>query len=179
MALGINGYNDVFRNFAEFAQKSLEAGDEKAIAAVDEQHSLDGRKILTVSDSFSDYLKNWSTWTRRGDAKSANDFARLAAKYVDDAAKAMGAELSRPQKKLAESLVVKYGTDMSEMNAQMFAKFVVRLPLTDDSADLAAPQSRQNDPVLFGSASFTQRLVIDLTQDIPTVVDYKLSQTIA
>jgi len=25
MALGINNYNDVFRNFAEFAQKSLEA----------------------------------------------------------------------------------------------------------------------------------------------------------
>ena len=47
------------------------------------------------------------------------------------------------------------------------------------SADLAAPQSNQNDPVFFGSASFTQRLVIDLTQDIPTVVDYKLSQTIA
>ena len=36
MALGINSYNDVFRNFAEFAQKSLEAGDEKAIAAVDD-----------------------------------------------------------------------------------------------------------------------------------------------
>ena len=47
------------------------------------------------------------------------------------------------------------------------------------SADLAAPQSNQNDPVHFGSATFTQRLVIDLTQDIPTVVDYKLSQTIA
>ena len=206
MALGINSYNDVFRNFAEFAQKSLEAGDEKAIAAVDEQQSLDGRKILTVTNSFSDHLKNWNTWTRRWDAKSANDFARqlfrdsvasmfggeakipesvkkamilgdynsgkpltarrilavkvaidavgtqaaaplksenpvkmnarLAAKYVDDAAKALDVELSRPQKKLAESLIVKYGTDMPETNARMFAKFVVRLPLTDDSADL-------------------------------------------
>ena len=76
MALGINSYNDVFRNFAEFAQKSLEAGDEKAIAAVDEQKSLDGCKILTVTNSFADHLKNWSTWTRRGDAKSSNDFAR-------------------------------------------------------------------------------------------------------
>ena len=43
MALGINSYNDVFRNFAEFAQKSLEAGDEKAIAAVDESQSIAAR----------------------------------------------------------------------------------------------------------------------------------------
>ncbi|MBR3221669.1 MAG: hypothetical protein IKF72_05485 [Kiritimatiellae bacterium] len=98
MALGINSYNDVFRNFAEFAQKSLEAGDEKAIAAVDEQMSEDG-KTATITQTIS--------------------------------------------------------------------------------ADLAAPQSSQDAPVLFGSASFTQRLVIDLTQDIPTVVDYKLSQAIA
>ena len=376
-------------------------------------------------------MKNWNTWTRSGDAKSSNDFARqlfrdsvasmfggeakipesvkkamvlgdynsgkpltarrilavkaaidavgtqaaaplksegpvkmnarFAAKCVDDAAKALGVELLRPQRKLAESLVAKYGTGMSETNAQMFAKFVVSLPLTEDSAkkdremaddtaksirkwhsfafgdsrlvpfenaakdlansiiheymdpgkadkfedsvndsliadanrsifvfngttydhcpvdevvsafkdavrdtksrkaisswmnqlcfatttmpsnhlplntgvaahelpgagaivnrnmlsglymaqllsmaghslthdlqmsedgktatitqtisaDLAAPQSSQNDPVHFGSATFTQRLVIDLTQDVPTVVDYKLSQTIA
>ena len=76
MALGINGYNDVFRNFAEFAQKSLEAGDEKAIATVGEQQTGDGRKILTVANSFSDRLKNWNTWSRGADAKSANDFAR-------------------------------------------------------------------------------------------------------
>ena len=41
MALGINGYNDVFRNFAEFAQTCLDAGDEKAIVTVDEKQALD------------------------------------------------------------------------------------------------------------------------------------------
>ena len=46
------------------------------------------------------------------------------------------------------------------------------------SADLTAPHSNQNNPVFFGSVSFTQRLVIDLTQEVPTVTDYKLSQTI-
>ena len=30
MSLDINGYNNVFRNFAEFAQNSLNAGDAKA-----------------------------------------------------------------------------------------------------------------------------------------------------
>ena len=46
------------------------------------------------------------------------------------------------------------------------------------SADLAAPHSKQNDPIHFGRVSFTQRLVIDLTQEVPLVTDYKLSQTI-
>ena len=46
-------------------------------AAIEVDASVaDGRKILTVTNSFSDHLKNWNTWTRRGDAKSANDFAR-------------------------------------------------------------------------------------------------------
>ena len=90
IALGINSYNDVFRNFAEFAQKSLEAGDEKAIATVGEQQTGDGRKILTVANSFSDRLKNWNTWTRRGDAKSANDFARQL--FRDSVANMFGGE---------------------------------------------------------------------------------------
>lgn len=95
MALGIDGYNDVFRNFADFAQKSLQAGDEKAIATVDEQQSVDGRKILTVTNSFADHLKNWNTWTRRGDAKSANDLSRQL--FRDAVASMFGGESKIPE----------------------------------------------------------------------------------
>ena len=169
MALGINGYNDVFRNFAQLFRDSVASmfgGEAKIPESVKKAmilgdynsgKPLTARRILAVKAAID------KAGTQASAENPVKMNARLAAKYVDDAAKAMGSELSRPQKKLAESLVVKYGTDMSEMNAQMFAKFVVRLPLTDDSADLAAPQSSQHDPVLFGSASFTQRLVIDLT----------------
>ena len=47
------------------------------------------------------------------------------------------------------------------------------------SADLAAPGSSGNNVIDFGQVTFTQRLVIDLTPEIPTVVDYQISQTIA
>lgn len=60
-----------------------------------------------------------------------------------------------------------------------FRNFAESAQKSLEAGDLAAPQSSQNDPVFFGSATFTQRLVIDLAQDVPTVVDYKLSQTIA
>jgi hypothetical protein len=83
MALDINGYNNMFRNFAEFAQNSLNAGD--------------GR-TATITQTLS--------------------------------------------------------------------------------GDFAAPHSSQNNPVFFGSVTFAQRLVIDLTPEIPVVTDFKLSQTI-
>ena len=46
------------------------------------------------------------------------------------------------------------------------------------AADLAAPHADANNPLHFGFASFSQRIVIDLSQDEPVVTDYKLSQTI-
>ena len=45
-------------------------------------------------------------------------------------------------------------------------------------AELDAPDSARDDANYFGKVTFTQKLVIDLTPDIPVVTDYKLSQTI-
>ena len=47
------------------------------------------------------------------------------------------------------------------------------------SADLAAPGSTMHEKISFGQVTFSQRLVIDLAPEIPTVVDFQMSQTIA
>ncbi len=61
--------------------------------------------------------------------------AGLAAKFVDDAAKTLGVKLTRGQKDLASSLVARFGTNMFEKNARLFAQFVVRLRLSESSAE--------------------------------------------
>ena len=47
------------------------------------------------------------------------------------------------------------------------------------TADLAAPGSNMHELNSFGQVSFSQRFVIDLTAEIPTVIDLKISQTIS
>lgn len=47
------------------------------------------------------------------------------------------------------------------------------------SADLSGPGALMHDPKSFGQVTFSQRLVIDLESEIPTVTDYQISQTIA
>ena len=47
------------------------------------------------------------------------------------------------------------------------------------SADLAAPDSNMVNKVSFGAVTLSQRIVIDLTPDVPVVTDYKLSQTLS
>ena len=44
------------------------------------------------------------------------------------------------------------------------------------SADLSGPGALMGDPKAFGQVTFTQRLVIDLTAEIPTVTDFQISQ---
>ena len=59
----------------------------------------------------------------------------LATKYVDAAAKDLGLKLTKSQKALANALVMQYGTNMYDANARLFARFVVKLRLTDASAE--------------------------------------------
>ena len=46
------------------------------------------------------------------------------------------------------------------------------------TADLAGPGANMNDAQAFGQVTFSQRLVIDLAAEVPTVTDYQISQTI-
>ena len=53
MALDVNGYNAVFRKFADFAQAEVDAGRHKAIADAG-MKGLKGRSILAVSAAKND-----------------------------------------------------------------------------------------------------------------------------
>ena len=47
------------------------------------------------------------------------------------------------------------------------------------TADLDSPGSTMHEKISFGQVILTQRLVIDLEAEIPTVTDYQIAQTIA
>lgn len=74
MALDINGYNNTFTQFVNFAQQKMQAGEAKAVAEANIRKSpLDGRKILAVSMSQTDSVHNW---TRGMNEWVANDRTR-------------------------------------------------------------------------------------------------------
>ena len=57
--LDINGYNDTFRKFADFAQAEVAAGRHKAIADANVK-DLKGRHILAVSTAENDAVHKWT-----------------------------------------------------------------------------------------------------------------------
>ena len=73
MAPGINGYNDAFRHFVDFAQQRIDAGDDKSvIVATSADGSLASRKIASVSTSATDKEGFFHTFVRSADDKQAN-----------------------------------------------------------------------------------------------------------
>ena len=81
MALDINGYNAVFRKFADFAQAEVDAGRHKAIADAGVKN-LKGRHILAVSTAKNDAVHKW---TRTNAQYIVNDRTReLFRKSVAD-----------------------------------------------------------------------------------------------
>ena len=75
MPLNVNGYNETFKAFAEFAAKSVDAGDAKAIARTDAQQagSMAGRSITA---SMTDSVRHMFKWSRTDDDKAENNAAR-------------------------------------------------------------------------------------------------------
>ena len=59
LKLDQNGYNSVFRDFAKFAQQSMNAGDETAITNA-RYYRLEGRKVFAVTNSVTDSVHNWT-----------------------------------------------------------------------------------------------------------------------
>ena len=73
MPSGINGYNDAFRHFVDFAQQRIDAGDDKSvIVATSADGSLASRKIASVSTSATDKESFLHTFVRSADDKQAN-----------------------------------------------------------------------------------------------------------
>ena len=80
MALDVNGYNNVFKAFVDFAQQNANVKKGKAVAEANIQKSpLDGRKILAVTTSQTDSVHNW---TRGLNEWVANDRTRTLFRNV-------------------------------------------------------------------------------------------------
>ena len=72
MALDINGYNAIFRKFAQFAQTEMDAGRQKTVADANVK-PLKGRTILAVSKAKNDEVHKW---TRTNEQYIVNDRTR-------------------------------------------------------------------------------------------------------
>ena len=74
MALDVNGYNSIFKTFADFAQHHVDANDAKAVAAVSTRvNQLDGRVVGTLAKSKTDEVHKW---LRTNDEYAVNDRTR-------------------------------------------------------------------------------------------------------
>ena len=72
MALDINGYNQAFKAFADFAQQRVDAHDSKAVMAA-RIGNLDGRRVVALSQSQTDAVHKW---TRTNEEFAVNDRTR-------------------------------------------------------------------------------------------------------
>ena len=60
MALDINGYNSAFKSFVDFAEEKCAKKETTAIAdATLESSTLEGRRIVAVTDAQGDSLHKW------------------------------------------------------------------------------------------------------------------------
>ena len=74
MAPGISGYSDAFRQFVDFAQQRIDAGDGKSvIVAQSAEAPLAGRQIESVSSSETDKAGFLHFFVRSDDDKQANE----------------------------------------------------------------------------------------------------------
>ena len=73
MAIDIDGYNATFRSFAQFAQQCVDANGEKAIVTMKEGQPLNGRRMLSIENSFMDSVYRMR---RATDLKNINNFTR-------------------------------------------------------------------------------------------------------
>lgn len=107
MALDINGYNDTFRAFTDFAMKNVDAGKGKAIARapVDVQTGpLTGR---SVSAATTDSVRGLFKWFRSSDDKAANDKAREI--FRNAIAEMFGGENKIPESVKKAMIMADYG----------------------------------------------------------------------
>ena len=73
MTLDINGYNETFKAFVEFAQ-ARESGDDIARGSFGENGGLAGHEIHAAGAD--DQLRNWRNWRREGGEQNANNITR-------------------------------------------------------------------------------------------------------
>ena len=98
MPLPINGYNETFKAFADFAAKSVDAGRSKAIARASADASTGALAGRSISPAGSDSVRHVFNWFRASDEKTAEvasdvltDLGDIAERDLADAAEARDA----------------------------------------------------------------------------------------
>ena len=79
MAINVNGYNNTFQEFADFAKLMVDGqGDDNSIARISSGLDVQGGALAgrTISASGTDSLRGFFKWTRSADDKQANNEAR-------------------------------------------------------------------------------------------------------
>lgn len=76
MPIDINGYNATFKAFTDFAAKSVDAGNSKAIARASADVQTGALAGRTVTASTTDSVRGLFRWFRSSDDKAANDATR-------------------------------------------------------------------------------------------------------
>ena len=80
MAIDVNGYNETFKAFADFAQAKISAGANKAIARVTVgEGPLAGR---TIAAATTDSIRGFFKWFRSADDRAANNTTRTLFKQA-------------------------------------------------------------------------------------------------
>ena len=98
-------FNSVyFQSFVDFAQQRFDAGDKTAVISATVTKPLDGRKILTVDQSKTDFVHKW---TRGFDEWTVNDRTRNLFKQA--VANLFGGESKIPESVKKAMLLADYG----------------------------------------------------------------------
>ncbi len=105
MALDINGYNSAFKSFVDFAEEKCAKKETTAIAdATLESSTLEGRRIVAVTDAQGDSLHKWF----RGQTRTtANDRTRRL--FMNAVADMFGGESKIPKSVRKAMILSDYG----------------------------------------------------------------------
>ena len=105
MALDVNGYNETFKAFVDFAKISEATTGKKTIvrADVDENGALVGRKVDVAE---TDHLRGLFRWSRKDDDKAANNATRAI--FKDAIVSMFGGESKIPESVKKAMLMADY-----------------------------------------------------------------------
>ena len=107
MPLDVNGYNDTFKAFLDFARISESAGETKAIAraAIDVKTGALAGRAVTFSET--DSVRGFFKWFRSADDKAANDTTRRI--FKDAIIDMFGGESKIPESVKKAMVLADYG----------------------------------------------------------------------
>ena len=171
MAIGIDGYNAVFRNFAQFAQRCSDGGISKAVITAEEGRPLNGRRVVSISNTLMDSVY---VMRRGAEQKTANDFTR--ALFRDAVIDIFGGEAKIPKsvkkamlladydkgKPLTARRIMAVKAEIDKVTAKMRAAVATVNATVDEAFDEHSVQIVEDEAQSNGATRLTRRQLHDL-----------------